>query len=130
MLDPFLTERKEDVQRIKSIQKDIHESFKTLVRERRGKALQEDDCKELFSGTVWSGKEALEIGLIDEIGDLRSVMKREFGSNVKLKKVSTNKGMLSRLLGGGNKTSHSPEDWIDAAMERFESRALWARFGI
>src|SRR5512135_2264321 len=36
MLDPFLPEKPEDVERIKAIQKDIHAHFIALVRSRRG----------------------------------------------------------------------------------------------
>ncbi len=40
MLDPFLPEKPEDVKRIKAIQKDIHEHFIALVKERRGRQAQ------------------------------------------------------------------------------------------
>ena len=40
MLDPFLPEKPEDVKRIKAIQKDIHEHFIALVKERRGSKLE------------------------------------------------------------------------------------------
>ena len=36
MLDPFLPEKPEDVERLKAIQREIHESFIALVKERRG----------------------------------------------------------------------------------------------
>ena len=39
MLDPFQPEKPEDVERIKAIQKDIHEHFIALVKERRGAKL-------------------------------------------------------------------------------------------
>jgi signal peptide peptidase SppA len=70
-LDPFQPEKPEDVARIKAIQKDIHETFIALVKERRGARLAATD-DELFSGAFWSGPKALQLGLIDGISDVRS----------------------------------------------------------
>ena len=53
MLDPFQPEKPEDVKRIKAIQKDIHEHFIALVKERRGDHLKGTD-KTLFSGEFWT----------------------------------------------------------------------------
>ena len=49
MLDPFQPEKREDVARLKALQKDIHELFISLVKERRGKKLKGPE-KALFSG--------------------------------------------------------------------------------
>src|SRR5471032_2309807 len=68
MLDPFLPEKPEDVKRIKAIQKDIHEHFIALVKERRGTKLRGSD-KALFSGEFWTAPAAIELGLADSLGD-------------------------------------------------------------
>src|SRR5713226_5942758 len=39
MLDPFLPEKPEDVERLKTVQREIHEDFIALVKERRGARL-------------------------------------------------------------------------------------------
>ena len=44
----------------------IHEQFKTVVREGRGKRLIEDD--QTFSGLFWSGEQSIKIGLADALG--------------------------------------------------------------
>jgi len=62
MLDPFLPEKPEDLKRIKSIQKDIHDHFIALVKERRGSKLKSND-KTLFSGEFWTAQMAIELGL-------------------------------------------------------------------
>src|SRR5215218_5031545 len=49
MLDPFLPENPKDVERLKAIQKEIHDSFIGLVKARRGPALRETEA-DLFSG--------------------------------------------------------------------------------
>ena len=55
MLDPFLPEKPEDVKRIKAIQKDIHEHFIALVKERRGAKLK-GPTRVLFSGEFWTAQ--------------------------------------------------------------------------
>jgi signal peptide peptidase SppA len=56
-LDPFLPENPDDVVRIKAIQRDIHDVFIGLVKERRAGKLKGPD-QELFSGAFWSGPKA------------------------------------------------------------------------
>ena len=73
-LDPFLPEKPEDVLRIKSLQRDVHATFIDLVKERRGAKIA-SASEDLFTGEFWSGKRALELGLIDGLGDLRSKMR-------------------------------------------------------
>ena len=58
MLDPFLPEKPEDVERLKAIQQEIHDSFIALVKERRGDKLDSRETA-LFSGEYWTGQRAL-----------------------------------------------------------------------
>ena len=133
-LDPFKPESPEDVERIKKIQVDIHDSFKDLVRRRRGKKLKTSE-KELFSGEFWTGKRALEYGLIDGIGDLRAVVRDRFGEKVRLRVVERERGWLKRRFGlGGGSRGGDPSglgaDWVSGALAAIEERALWGRFGL
>src|SRR5438876_5245692 len=83
LLDPFLPEAPDDVTRLSALQQDIHLTFKEHVRRRRvGKIDAADET--LFSGEVLTGRMALARGLIDWIGDLRSVLRARFGDNVRL----------------------------------------------
>jgi protease-4 len=50
---------------------EIHEQFITVVRQGRGKRLQE--TPELFSGLVWVGPKSIELGLADALGSVDSV---------------------------------------------------------
>ena len=86
MLDPFTPEKPADVKHLKSLQREIHETFTEMVRARRGERLIGAD-KDIFSGAFWTGRKALEMGLIDGIGDLRSVMRARFGESVRLRPV-------------------------------------------
>ena len=61
-LDPFLEEKKEDIERLKNIQLDLHKNFIEVVENSRSTKLKKDNGIELFSGEFWSGKKALELG--------------------------------------------------------------------
>lgn len=51
---------------------DIYNSFVSIVAEGRGKSFEEVD--EIAQGRVWTGAEALKIGLVDEIGTLQDAI--------------------------------------------------------
>jgi len=125
MLDPFRPESAEDVARLEALQREIHDSFKAQVRERRGGRLKADD-ETLFSGEFWSGRRALELGLIDGIGDMRSVLRARFGDKVRLRLVGSQRGWLMRRL----RLAAAPDDWARDLVGAVEERALWARFGL
>lgn len=129
MLDPFRPEDPDDVARLKEIQGDIHESFMRIVRERRGDRLGRDD-DELFSGAFWTGGRAHELGLIDGIGDLRSVLRARYGDRVKLKLVGDDRRWWWRRLGRSDGTPGSPAEWADGVLWALEARGLWSRYGL
>jgi signal peptide peptidase SppA len=134
MLDPFRPERPEDVARLKGIQERIHAMFAALVEERRGARLK-GERGELFSGAVWSGAEALDLGLVDGLGDLRAVMRERFGEKVRLKPVAVARpGLLARLMGRREPTvaAELTGGLIDPAalITALEERAAWARIGL
>jgi signal peptide peptidase SppA len=128
MLDPFSPEKADDVARLREIQTGIHTYFKDMVRERRGQKLKAPEDI-LFTGDIWTGAEALGLGLIDGIGDLKTVMQERFGKDVKVHLVGERRGLLRRRLGlasvGGGVTG-----WSDALIDSAERRLAWARFGL
>jgi serine protease SohB len=127
MLDPFQPEVPEDITRLKTIQADMHESFKNYVRERRGEKIAAPDS-ELFDGDIWTGSQALSLGLVDGLGDLRSVMRKTYGDRVKIRTVNPSAGgILRRWFGGG---SSRDERRLWTAISVFESWAHWKRFGL
>jgi len=100
MLDPFRPERPEDLERLKTIQGNVHANFKDLVRSRRGSRLG-GEPDELFSGAVWTGSEALALGLVDGIGEIRGVLRQRYGDKVEIRLVPPARGsLLGRWLGG------------------------------
>ncbi|MHA1114035.1 MAG: S49 family peptidase [Alphaproteobacteria bacterium] len=128
MLDPFRPEDPAHVVRLEAIQADMHESFKELVRARRGKRLKAGE-DELFSGAFWTGRRALELGLIDGIGDLRSVMRDRFGPRLRLRAVGPRAGWLRRRLTRG-RTEATAGALGAGLIAAVEDRALWARYGL
>ncbi|MEJ2120880.1 MAG: S49 family peptidase [Alphaproteobacteria bacterium] len=131
LLDPFQPEKPEDVKRLEALQSDIHASFMDLVRSRRGKRLKGDE-KDVFSGAFWTGKRALELGLVDGIGDLRTVLRDRFGDKVRLRLVQAKRGFLSRRLGfrAGGEGLPGPSGWPAELIAAVEERFLWNRLGL
>ena len=131
MLDPFLEEKPEDVKRIKALQKDIHEHFIALVKERRGARLRGAD-KTLFSGEFWTAKAAIELGLADHRGDLRSCLRERYGDKVRTPLISAERSFLGRKLPGVDALgalARSP-GLADDLISALETRAIWARYGL
>lgn len=131
VLDPFRPEKPEDVERLKALQLDVHETFIDLVKERRGKRLADDP--DLFTGLFWSAKRGLALGLVDSLGDMRSVLKARYGDKTELKLVTQPRGFLARRLGflGSRQADFAPAAGaISGVLDVLEERALWSRFGL
>ena len=78
LLDPFEPTDPVAVARLQTMIDNVHAQFVTAVREGRGERLADDPT--LFSGLVWSGEEALGNGLVDALGDVRSVAAEVIGA--------------------------------------------------
>ncbi len=128
MLDPFVPEKKEDVARLKNFQSDVHQVFIDHVKTRRGEKLNGKD-DELFTGEWWTGVRALDLGLIDELNDLHSVLKQRFGKDYNIKKIEGKKGLF-QLPNFGFSTKMNLNSISDEALSTIEDRALWSRFGL
>ena len=120
-LDPFLDEKLEDIDRLKTIQLELHKDFIKVVEESRGSKLNKSQI-ELFSGEFWSGSKAKELGLIDSVGNANEVLKEKFGEDVIIKKFEKSKGWLSKKLSSSN-------NQIDQLANILEERSIWQRYG-
>jgi len=134
MLDPFLPENPEDVERLKAIQREIHALFIALVKSSRGARLKGAD-ETLFTGEYWAGERAVSLGLADGVGDLRSTLRARYGEKLLTPLVAPASGMLAGLMGRRSPAT-SPLGALDAAaalpdelISALETRAIWARFG-
>ncbi|NCO21443.1 MAG: S49 family peptidase [Rhodobacterales bacterium] len=118
MLDPFQAEKPEDVTRLKQLQEQIHAAFIAHVKNRRAGKLPEG--RDLFTGEIWVGAGAQEVGLIDGTAHLVPKMKELFGKDVRFNVFDQRRSVLARFgltLGQG-------------AVNALEDRAAFARFGL
>lgn len=128
-LDPFMPEKKEDIAHLKKLQEEIHETFIDVVKSRRGDVLKEDD-ETLFNGLFWTGKTALSLGLIDELGEMRSTVKERYGEKAILKLIGAKRGLSFRRFFGGSIDDSLARSLGDGLIGSVENRAHWARFGL
>jgi serine protease SohB len=129
MLDPFLPENPDDVERLKKLQGQIHDDFIALVKSRRAHRLSGPE-DELFSGAFWTGRRALDLGLVDGLGDLRSVLRSRYGDRVVMPLISTERGLLGRRLPGILYGDARPGGLAEDIISALETKALWARYGL
>lgn len=131
MLDPFKEEKAEDLKHLKDIQNSIHENFKDLVKEKRGKHLPKDTSK-IFSGAFWSGRQAIDLGLADHIGEMKTVLEDKFGDKIRIKEINPEKKMRRFGFRSSPFSAHSlmDKELINSVIEVAEERHLWQRFGL
>ena len=115
--DPFLPQKPEDVERLKTIQAPIHAAFIAHVKARRGSRLAEAD---LFNADVWVGQQAVDLGIADGVAHLVPKLKALYGAKVRLVPLGIKRGLLSRF----------GISLAEDALSAVEERALWARYGL
>jgi signal peptide peptidase SppA len=131
ILDPFRPERAEDVEHLKALQAEIHETFVDLVKARRGERLADDP--DLFSGLFWSGTKGRALGLVDRLGDLRSVLRERYGDKARPVMMQARRGLFGTrapapgIEGGAAAIGAGAVSQIASLAEE---RALWARYGL
>jgi protease-4 len=77
-LDPFSPLKPAERRHAQQLLERIHRQFIEAVRAGRGAALKEN--RELFSGLYWTGEQALEYGLVDELGSASYVAREVIGA--------------------------------------------------
>ena len=76
-LDPFSPEEPEEVVFWQGVLENTHDQFIEYVRKGRGDRLADEE--KLFSGLVWTGEQALELGLVDGLGSTSWVARELVG---------------------------------------------------
>jgi len=132
-LDPFQPERPEDVAHLLDLQAEVHATFIDLVKQSRGSRLAEHP--DLFTGLFWSGKRGLDLGLVDSLGDLRSVLRARYGDKVKPVLISQPRGLFGRRapasgVGTGFDAACIGAGAVAELGTLAEERSLWARYGL
>jgi ClpP class serine protease len=126
ILDPFQPEKESDVEKIKSVQEELHDDFIRHVKQRRGERL--DQSADLFNGEFWAGKTALGLGLIDGIGGYHQILEDKFGDSVIPIRLSVGKNWLQRKL--LSRTESVAKNMIDHGLYRMTERLMRQRFGL
>lgn len=123
MMSPFIPENPEHRKIMDALLENAYEVFKNWVRESRKDKLKvatEQDEKELFSGAVFTSKRALELGLIDAVGDIYSVLEKKYGQDVQILDVKSRRNFFQMLS----------EDLPRSALHLLETKTLENRFGM
>ena len=118
MWDPFKPEEDKDVERLKALQGDIHDVFINWVRDRRGDRLSDDPA--LFTGEIWVGEKAIEVGIADGIGHVVPTLKERFGDKTRFRVMGRKRSFWEKL--GAPGVQHLTED--------LTARSQEARFGL
>jgi len=130
-LDPFLPEREDDVVWLRSMQTELHGMFRDWVCSRRGDRLVTGQ-QDLFTGEVWSGRRALELGLVDRLGTMRGEIAKRY-PDAEIITVEARRPLLARLgiapAAAALSGRGGPESAL-AVLEALEHRATWSRFGL
>jgi signal peptide peptidase SppA len=119
-LDPFSPEKPEDVEWLKKMHTQLHELFVNWVKERRGDRLT--DAEDLFTGDVWLGEKAVELGLADGLGSLRQIITERY-PDAEISVAEPKRPLLARL-GIGAPAAAS------AVLDAVAQKAAWSRFGL
>ena len=122
-LDPFKKEKKEDINRLKDIQQQIHDNFINYVKERRGSKLNQRKIDDIFSGLFWVGNKAIDLGLADNLGSINEVLQKKYGKKVKIKMINQKKSFLQRRLSSSLLNS-------DEIFHKIEEKLMMSRFGL
>lgn len=126
-MDPFQPEKAADIEHIKALQLEIHETFINMVKARRGSKLADND--DLFTGQFWTGITALQLGLIDGLGDMRSHLRKLYGEKTKLNLIQPSRGLLGRKSASGIMYGQMLGAAGESLIASVEEKALWSRYG-
>lgn len=148
-MDPFLPVDPEQSVRLKQVMGDLHATFKAIVTTSRGDRLKTDH-PELFSGRVWTGKQAVDVGLIDGVGSHGDVMREKYGDKVRFLLCSeppqpsirdylglgSSAGAASPIMdmlrargGEGEDAAYAAQrNMVEAVADELEERTLWAKY--
>jgi signal peptide peptidase SppA len=130
-LDPFLPERQDDVEWLQSMQAELHDMFRDWVCSRRSGLLATDE-KDLFTGEVWTGRRAVELGLVDRLGTMRGEIAQRY-PDAEIITVEARRPLLARLglpPAAGSLSGHRGPESVLAVLDALEHRAAWSRFGL
>ena len=130
ILDSFQKQKLSDVKKLKSVQMEIFKNFKNVVLESRNRKINRKN-QNIFSGGFWVGKEAIKLGLVDGIGDLKTTMEKKFGKKLKYLVIKPKKSFVKSILSKSffSKEFVDTKKIISDIIAYMESRNIWGRYG-
>ncbi len=119
-LNPFLDYDKDQAEIVVSNMQIIHTNFVSWVKKRRPKLVTGKDS-EIFSGRVFVGEEAVELGLADGVCTLSELLKKKFPNREDLKLIEVKRkvdggllGLLGHLFERSSRVADALSDAIDS----------------
>ena len=94
LLDPFLPVDEKAQAHLQEVLDSVHQQFIDAVKAGRGERLGDDP--DLFTGLVWNGQQAVELGLIDGLKDARTVAREVIGAE-EIKAYRPKQSFMDRL---------------------------------
>jgi len=94
-LDPFSPEKSEERDHVQVLLDQMHQQFIETVKTGRGDRLKEEE--KVFSGLIWTGEEAVRLGLVDDLASSSSIARNVIGAE-KLVSFTAKKDVVDRLL--------------------------------
>ena len=87
----------------------------------------------MFSGAYCTGQLGLELGLVDAVCDLRTILRERYGEKVRTPLIAE-RGLFGRRVPGvshsGLEQLWSAPSLADDMVATLEARALWSRYGL
>lgn len=96
LLDPFLPQGEEEVEHMEDMVGRIHDQFVQAVKDGRGDRLAANTEVDLFSGLIWTGDRAVELGLVDELASPARVAREVVGAK-RMVNFTPRKDFLQRI---------------------------------
>ncbi len=125
-LDPFKPEKSEDIARLKDIQRIMHDDFKAWVKYRRADRLTEEEDT-LMEGAFWTGRQAVDLGLIDGLGMLETILKEKLGEETRFIDIAVERKSLLSLL---PIVGDAKADILMDALDSVDAKTYWSRYGL
>ncbi|MGU9956666.1 MAG: S49 family peptidase [Arenicellales bacterium WSBS_2016_MAG_OTU3] len=94
ILDPFSPLKLEDELHTREMLKEVHEGFITAVKNSRGDRLASNE--NVFSGLIWNGTQAKELGLIDDFGNALEVVRNNFATD-EVRDYTSREGLIEEF---------------------------------
>jgi protease-4 len=96
MLDPFTPRKDNETIYMQNLLNQVHQQFISAVKIGRGTRLKESP--DMFSGLVWSGEEAVKIGLVDDFATQKEVAKNIIGAEEEVN-FTPQEHLMDRIAG-------------------------------